>query len=354
MLLHIFNPSHDEALAANYPYYYPSSIARRLESEWAMLPALWASSGDCIYVPQDLSAAETADWSWAFPDVSFVRQHDLTPNLWKQINDIKPWGWDSLLRLRLRKMGAPESLLPSERDLCQLRQLSSRQTTTTLLPLLRQRLEELGIPTVGESIVVHSKDEWDECLHKWSKLIVKSLWSCSGRGVFRVLDSPTVSDTGRMQRLIRDQGGVEVEPLLLPVVTNFALEFILRADGVVHYEGVSLFSASESGMYAGNILASQTALRQKIEESLGRTGWLEMVTRVCCEILTHHLAGCIPGPLGIDMLITQTSEGMRLLPCVEVNLRRTMGHAALALWKSSFPVSNLPKALQSLWHTSSL
>ena len=48
--LHVFNPSHDEALAAGTPYYYPSVIARKLASAWALLPALWANKGDVVWV----------------------------------------------------------------------------------------------------------------------------------------------------------------------------------------------------------------------------------------------------------------------------------------------------------------
>ena len=44
--LHIFNPSHDEALAAHSPYYYPSKIARHLANEWGALPMLWALEND--------------------------------------------------------------------------------------------------------------------------------------------------------------------------------------------------------------------------------------------------------------------------------------------------------------------
>ena len=53
MTLHLFNPSHDEALAANFPYYYPSTIARRLQTEWGLLPVLWAQPGDCVLVDED-------------------------------------------------------------------------------------------------------------------------------------------------------------------------------------------------------------------------------------------------------------------------------------------------------------
>ena len=45
------------------------------------------------------------------------------------------------------------------------------------------------------------------------------------------------------------------------------------------------------------------------------------------------LSGCYVGPFGVDMMIVrrQESGGFLLDPCVEINLRRTMGHVALSL-----------------------
>jgi hypothetical protein len=37
------------------------------------------------------------------------------------------------------------------------------------------------------------------------------------------------------------------------------------------------------------------------------------------------------GPFGIDMMIVASNDGCLLHPCIEINLRRTMGHVALSL-----------------------
>jgi hypothetical protein len=43
--------------------------------------------------------------------------------------------------------------------------------------------------------------------------------------------------------------------------------------------------------------------------------------------------GKYQGPFGIDMMVVSTADkdGFLLHPCVEINLRRTMGHVALAI-----------------------
>lgn len=51
-VVHIFNPSHDEALAANTPYYTPAKAAAVLEYDLAALPAWWACQDDIVLVPK--------------------------------------------------------------------------------------------------------------------------------------------------------------------------------------------------------------------------------------------------------------------------------------------------------------
>lgn len=43
--------------------------------------------------------------------------------------------------------------------------------------------------------------------------------------------------------------------------------------------------------------------------------------------------GAYTGPFGIDMMVVEgnAGKGFLLHPCVEINLRRTMGHVALSL-----------------------
>jgi hypothetical protein len=51
------------------------------------------------------------------------------------------------------------------------------------------------------------------------------------------------------------------------------------------------------------------------------------------------------GPFGVDMMVVARDDcnGFMLHPCVEINLRRTMGHVALSL---SNLVDGLPKVMQ--------
>ncbi len=342
--LHIFNPSHDEALAADSPYYYPASAARRLESELAALPALMAEPGDSVLLCESAAEPDRAGWN---DGVRFVRPKDLTPAFWENVTEVLPWGWDKLLCHRLQKAGCPGRLLLDAERLAAVRRLSSRESAVVLLPRLRERLDG----TVGESVLCRSAEKVRGAVARWGAAMVKSLWSCSGRGVYRADGQSGAAVSNRTERLLRAQGAVECEPFY-EVALNFAMEFSAQSGGGVRYDGLSLFRASEAGAYGGNVVAPQERLAQAIVDAGGPDAQtLSHIARVCAGELETLLGGAYAGPLGVDMMLVRTAGGTLVLhPCVELNLRRTMGHAALAMAGKVANMQSLSGALGKMWY----
>lgn len=349
MILHLFNPSHDEALAANSPYYYPANVARRLQCEQGALPALWAGEGNAVLLSEESDVPHIGDWC---KGVRFVKPRELKPSFWQEVERICPWGWDPLVRHQLHRAGAPERLMPTDGQLADIRSLSSRHTTTALLPRLRERLAaQCGLPTVGESVVVDTEHEAQRLAAQWNGAMAKSLWSCSGRGVFRLNSVPADNDRRRLARLLREQGGVELEPVYAPVL-NFALEFEALADGSVEPLGVSLFGTNASGGYMGNAVAQQSELTKEVARVMQ---WsddvVSQIMAVCAAELKSYIARRYVGPFGVDMMATAPSVADApavLHPCIELNLRRTMGHVALTIAQRMLNREDLPAALQNL------
>ena len=50
MILHIFNPEHDMALAANDPFWTAPHAGRQMRADLGWIPALWASDNDLVLV----------------------------------------------------------------------------------------------------------------------------------------------------------------------------------------------------------------------------------------------------------------------------------------------------------------
>ncbi len=342
--LHIFNPSHDEALAADSPYYYPTLAARRLECELAALPALTAQEGDTVLLCDGAAEPGRAEWN---DGVRFVRTKDLSPAFWESVSEVLPWGWDKLLCHKLNKAGCPDSLLPDGGRLGAVRRLSSRETAVRLLPRLRELLDG----SVGESDLCRSAEDVRGALARWGTVMVKSLWSCSGRGVYRADGQSGPAVHNRTARLLREQGAVECEPFY-EVTLNFAMEFTALPGGAVRYDGLSLFRATEAGAYGGNVVAPQAALAERIADAggPGATSLLR-IARVCAGEIETLFGGTYAGPLGVDMMLVRTEGGVLAVhPCVEVNLRRTMGHVALAMARKMANMGSLPDALGKMWY----
>ena len=355
MKLHLFNPSHDEALAAHSPYYYPSGAARKLAVEWCLLPAIWAEAGDAVWIPEEATKpdgekTETNAWG---KELNWLHTRELTAAVWNDVEEIVPWGWDLLLCHQLRKAGAPERLLPQAEELQTLRTLSSRQTTTEVLPLLKEALKGFPLPLVGESFLAHSEAEVLQQLEHHPTLMVKALWSCSGRGVFRIHRTPTASECGRIRKLIREQGAVELQPAY-ERDTDFALEFTATATGEVRCEGFSHFVTHPTGQYAGNLVTSPEALAAQTTELIGSAEAVGTLCHTMAQQFSHYLAGRYVGPLGVDLMTVRTETGKALMPCVEVNLRRTMGHTALHLAQKmdegQLKATDIPMSIRKLWY----
>lgn len=304
MRLLYFNPENDLALASNDPHYTPPASARQMADDLRDFPEMW-------YVDREL---------------------------------VLPWGWSPLAVTRLRAMGVPDSLLPSPSQLDEFRAFASRQTATCLLKKVRTQLGDRFAEgrLVGESRWCRSEYEVVEACRDYDVAMMKMPWSGSGRGLRPVGEGPLgAKDLAWIRRCLQRQGGVEVEPKYNKV-QDLAMEFWAE-DGVVRYEGLSLFDTTAGGVYAGNLVASED---HKLAE-LSRLVEPEVAEEVrCCLVAVLSEAGLpkwYTGPLGVDMMVVaprQSSLPPRsfcLHPLVEVNLRMTMGWVALRLQRKLLP-----------------
>lgn len=321
MTLHIFNPSHDEALGFGSPYYVPTKAAQRMAAERCTLPELWAAAGDFILLPDECERPLAS-----VAGINYVYKRELTPTLLQQISRIQPWGWDAYLRHTLRRCGVSDKLLPTDEYLADLRRLSSRETAVLLLNALKSANPEY----TGDSHWCTTLDDAVTIINRYPQAMVKSPWSSSGRGVFRVdadaFDAPTLQ---RIANIISRHGGIAVERYCNRL-QDFALEFYAQPDGSIDYAGLSVFNTSVGGNYLGNVTGTQTELKQLLNRHFPWTKIQDCIT-LLKQLLPTILNRKYEGPFGIDMMLTNENQNIRLHPCIEINLRNTMGHAQLAM-----------------------
>lgn len=315
--LHLFNPEHDIALASNLTNFTAPHAGRQLRADLGFLPALWACEGDYVLV-EDADQATRA-YRRATKGrkcrVEWVTKQQLGS---LPIEKIDPWGWDAALRSQLLRQGVNEALLPTEQQIAEIRQLSHRQTSSLLL----QQLKGSGL--IGTAQLCNSYALVREQISKHQRIVLKAPWSSSGRGIRFVENELNDCQRGWLRNLLNSQGGVMAEPYY-EKVKDFGMEFEATAEGI-RYLGLSLFHTT-NGAYTGNILATEKVKREMVNRYIS-IDLLDAVQEQICSTLN---LGSYQGPFGIDMMVVANGDGFLLHPCVEINLRRTMGHVALAL-----------------------
>lgn len=330
----IFNPETDYALAAGNVRYNPPAKILRLRKDLQLIQAFVATKGDIIGVTQDFDVK-----AYPYPshlemvsekELSLIPIQELPYSLQKDSDSsnynqstsqlrsnfrVIPWGWNHSLRSELLSIGLDSTLLPTETEIETLRNLSHRHTTIPFQQKLQKLLPDMEIPIAKEFESVNEALEYtDNC----EEVYFKAPWSSSGRGV---VTSKSLSKEKLKEWIggfIKKQGSVMGEKGF-DRKADFATEWICKK-GEASFMGYSLFNTTSEGRYIGNATISQEDIIKTI--SRYSTDWNNDIVEAQRKALNEIISPLYKGPVGIDMLIDTTG---RINPCVEINLRMTMG-----------------------------
>ena len=333
MKLLVFNPEHDLALAANLSNFTAPHAGRQLRADLGFVPAIWAAADDFVLVENVEDAERRFLRLTRRPFGRFIAK-DLLCKL--QFSAVDVWGWDLAIRAYLLRWGVEAVVMPTVTQIDAIRQLSHRRHAMQLL-------ESLQMPgTIGCASETDQMDIIADRLHRGEHLVVKAPWSSSGRGVRFMEGDMNIYDKGWVRHVIEKQGSVMVEPYYNKV-KDFGMEFVSDGKGLVSYVGLSLFQTS-NGAYTGNILASEDEKEHMISRYIS-VDLLKAIRQKICTLMGVLLKDRYAGAFGIDMMVVRRDDGDGFLlhPCVEINLRRTMGHVAISLTEHC---SGLPKLMK--------
>lgn len=277
MQLCIFNPEHDLCLANGRAHYVPPRSAIDFARRGASLMQVLYPDSRCLSVYDIIQSSTLSD----------------------QFDRIVPWGWNLTLKYELLKQGVPATLMPSDEVLARWRMLQHR---TTILPLQPQ------------SRAATTAEEVRLMISQYRSVVMKAPWSGAGRGLRWVTDRLGEQDVSWLNKVVREQRCVIVEPRR-EVAVDFALEYIIDKQGL-HFLGYSLFESAH-GVYQGNRLLPDDVICRRVGiTSVERQG-LE-------DWLCAHVSPFYQGPLGVDFILD--TQGRQYLS--EMNLRHTMGWVA--------------------------
>lgn len=330
--LWFFNPWNDLALGSDSIHYTPPPMAKKLAADGSVLP-LWLANKEDFFITDDRGQRF---WSTLKGKSQFAQ-----PWNGQKIEKCIPWGWSRAARQFFINSGIPNELLPSDSYLHSLRELSHRRISCQVHNYLK---------TGNSPLEAFNAQECIDALIKWGNVIGKYPWSSSGRGIFSGSIQFKDSFLRRALGAISHQGSVIIEPAY-EVIMDFSMLFYSKPNDNSEFIGFSLFKNYKRA-YIGNFIEPQEQIINILSNHLSLFK-IKETQKSLTEFINRFISPIYEGPLGIDMFIYQeaqphSKEEYDLNPCVEINLRYTMGFVALALQKN-----HLPTDYKGFFHVSS-
>jgi hypothetical protein len=344
--IYLFNPTCEYAVANGYASWQPNRLLQKMEEDLGTIPLFLTRPTDVVLVkkvppPEFLTALEKI----GITPPRFIPADEIAGNrqfIAEPKQRLLPWGWSPAVHRLLTplKNSCAEDFKKSPvfKWKPKYREIYSKKFALGILKVLLPELPaEKVLPPHLTPKVCLTKAELKASLLRWGKIMVKSPWSSSGRGLQQVTKTPVVEKVWeKLLGIINEQGYAIAEPLLDKVL-DVAFQFELK-QGKVSYLGISRFVTDSKGQYQGNFLngwpAGLDATVLHFAESLP-----ELVVEPLIKTIENSLlAKYYEGNFGVDTLIFRDETGnLRVNPCLEINVRQNMGLLSLQLEKLFFP-----------------
>ncbi len=357
--LYIFNPEHDLALANNDPNFNAPLSALQLASDLEHA-AIWYSQPE-----SNVLCRTYCDNDWLksmkklFPqltNIDFVQT--IQPEL---ISEIHPWGWDKAI-IKYISTHIDEDydgnksisfLLPDDIKSEKIRDLSHRKTAINAHRFLLYNIKERDFCS-NPAVIISSANEVIDFTDLHSNVVFKAPWSGSGKGLFWMKKQLSKSQLEWCSKIIDKQESIIGEKAY-HVVQNFAMLFSCK-NKETSFAGYSLFE-TEKGTYRSNLLLNNDQIFNLLTQKWINPEVLEAVQLHLKQFIETEISPFYSGILGVDMFVYEENNRIKLHPCVEINLRMTMGAVARTFYdrfvqpetQGYFQMEYFPEK-QTLWN----
>lgn len=299
--LFVFNPEHDYALADSHKQYYPPAGIINLRRRFQFINVFETSENDFILTDDSKIVSALSSTKIPLNDALVM------------VNSVQPWGWDAAVKNQMIKMGFSPEIMPSEEYIRKLRDLSHRRISITFN-------DHLNSPYIPREFF--SLEEAQAFLNENPDCCFKAPWSSSGRGVMFCKDLSRQTVLERLHGIINKQGSVMAETTAKKSL-DFATLWIAR-NGNIYFRGFSVTLTDKRGRYLANLYGSNQELLEYIMRF--SEGLDQRLIESQKRYLQENIAPYYSGRLGIDMIADVYGN---IRPCIELNLRNTMGHVAI-------------------------
>lgn len=320
-VIHLFNPQNDLALANGSPNFTAPKAAVDLACAGACLPMWYGQPGDCFF------GAVNDRW---FTNVSQTFSLAVEPTIRPRAGyGIEPWGWSAATRCLLENMGVSSAILPDKSTIEAWREFSSRVASAPVLSSLMAEVPSLvdGRPDAFAPRIATDVDEAMDIISTFGgRAMLKLPWSNAGRGQQDTARTTPDELLRRVGGMIARQGAIEISPYYDGIL-DFAMLFDVNG-----FVGYSLFTTDTHGGWLENRLLSDTDIEELIMAKAATEVDFEVLRSVLSRLVAESARKvCYAGPSGVDFMVAKAPDGSIVIPPVEINRRRTMGHVAHTL-----------------------
>lgn len=339
--LWVFNPGHEEALRHRAKASYnPSRLVRQMMCDLPQLMCLLAQEGDYIYAP-----------SLCGQQAQLLDHRGIALDNYSQVPCLRleMWAWEHHLAKQVERWALRQGLTLTYPNISsEYYALSHRQASNSYLKNLANRYPHL----IASTDIIPSWHSHAESLYNraqslynqgFKQLVVKLPYSSSGRGVL-VFPNPLEAKAQALIKLqINKHGSVSIEPYLNKKQDYASLWYIDREG--IRPLGFSKFytkADQHNTAYAGNYLLTDKDIETELIEAVGSVQDWEYLQNFMHNYLWKTFGTYYEGHIGVDMMSYRSANGALCLhPCVEINLRCTMGVLAHSLSKALYGSSSL-------------
>ena len=324
----IFNPSCEMAVRQDRLSYTPPRQIAQMEHDLSTLMMFVAEEGDAVVSEKPDEELMTM-WRQIFGNISFATQQEAC-SLIKNGMRFSPWGHS---KASFNRFGIMEKAKGWT-----WREILSRRSSVAVE---RKFAEIAGVRLAANPLFADDYETLqkavEENLLEGMGIVVKSLWSASGRGVrfFSTEEREQAMLYG--ENCLRADGGVVVEKRLKRIA-EFSFLFDFKG-GETKYIGINRYHSTASGNMGWEVHGPQPYIYDLSQ----LTDEITTAAKCLVKALTEILDGSgYEGPVGVDAMIHEEADGkIGLRACTETNIRHCMGHVAKGVTRAFAPETSI-------------
>jgi hypothetical protein len=178
-----------------------------------------------------------------------------------------------------------------------------------------------------------TRNDFETAIQQWGNVMIKAPWSSSGRGLQPITKTPVHPKVWeKVQGIVKEQGYAIAEPYLHKIL-DLAFQFEIKK-GKAEFLGISNFYTNKKGQYEGNYLNGLPVNTEKLISEFADFVTGEICQPIINAIENSEMSILYEGVFGVDLLIySDENNRLKINPCLEINVRYTMGLLALRLEK---------------------